>query len=438
MGPAVTRDSDPRTRGSEAPTLVPYQDLYVWRKAVEEWVDLVTTAANQSSDRHFKTVRATMGRQLYRALPLSHRSVVDEAQARGIINFRQEDQLKAVEELVKLLATDPPMAIVSRLITTFNKVVLCKRKPNESLKVFVTRFWGLAADHLMHAGASSSSQTAEMLAIILLNNASLQDETLTAAKLELIRVAESRQCDSGSTKEGISSSDIRDIEADVTSLHKWVVSEHNKLVNKIKSIGQTSSSHASSLKSSRKELQKVHEDMSSLKLKISSLYLKIPTAHPSSINAKLAGHRLEFRLDDAVHVLNSLEQSAPRLDPPTSGEIQAMVDTQIQRALLSSGRDSEQEDRANANLSSGNKNRSRSNMKKRKRNPQSQETRAGPAKVPRFSGPDGQLVCYDCGVPGHRHGDTACKSPSWISLQRRSNDNKDEVPRQFFQQGHGK
>jgi hypothetical protein len=42
----------------------------------------------------------------------------------------------------------------------------------------------------MHAGTSSSSQTVEMLAIILLNNSSLQDETLTAAKLELIRIAE--------------------------------------------------------------------------------------------------------------------------------------------------------------------------------------------------------------------------------------------------------
>jgi hypothetical protein len=62
-----------------------------------------------------------MGRQLYRALPLSHCSVLDEAQARGIFNFRQDDQLKAVEEIVKLFATDPPMAIVTRLISTFNK-----------------------------------------------------------------------------------------------------------------------------------------------------------------------------------------------------------------------------------------------------------------------------------------------------------------------------
>jgi hypothetical protein len=84
------------------------------------------------------------------------------------------------------------MAVVSRL-NTFNKLVGCKRKPKESLSTFVSRLWGFAADNLMHAGTSSSSQTAEMLAIILLNNFSLQDETLTADKLELIRIAETRE-----------------------------------------------------------------------------------------------------------------------------------------------------------------------------------------------------------------------------------------------------
>jgi hypothetical protein len=66
-------------------------------------------------------VNATLGSQLYRALPEAQRSIVDEAQARGEINFSQENQIKAVEEIVKLLATDPPMVIVSRLINIFTK-----------------------------------------------------------------------------------------------------------------------------------------------------------------------------------------------------------------------------------------------------------------------------------------------------------------------------
>jgi hypothetical protein len=120
------------SRGSEAPTIFPGHDLYIWRKAVAECVDLVHTAATQSEDRHFKTVNATLGRQLYRALPSSHRSIVDKAQARGIINFRQSNQLTEVEEIVKLLVTDPHMAIVSRLITTFTKVTTCSASPRRT------------------------------------------------------------------------------------------------------------------------------------------------------------------------------------------------------------------------------------------------------------------------------------------------------------------
>jgi hypothetical protein len=83
------------------------------------------------------------------------------------------------------------MSIVSRLINTFGKITSCKRKAKEYLNQFSSRFWGLTADNLMHANASSSSKTTEMLAII-------PDDTLTAAKLELIRIAASRQLPSNS------------------------------------------------------------------------------------------------------------------------------------------------------------------------------------------------------------------------------------------------
>jgi hypothetical protein len=220
--PTAVRNES-KSQGSEAPTLMPGQDLYILRKAVAEWVDLVSTAAAHSHDHHFKTVNTTLGRQLYRALPASQRSIVDEAQARGAINFRQENQHKPVEETVKLLATDPPMAIVSRLINTFSRVTSFKRMAKEDLKQFTSRFWGLAADHLMHANASSSSQTAEILAILLLNNSLLPDDTLTAAKLELIRIEESMQLPSNSQKV-VSSDEIMDLSGELTTLDKCRIS----------------------------------------------------------------------------------------------------------------------------------------------------------------------------------------------------------------------
>ena len=104
------------------------------------------TAAREPNECQFNTIRATLGRKLYCALSASHRSVVDEAQVRGIVNYKQENQLRAVDELVKFIYTDTPMEVVSRLITIFNKVFGCKRKPKESLSTFVSRLLGLAAD----------------------------------------------------------------------------------------------------------------------------------------------------------------------------------------------------------------------------------------------------------------------------------------------------
>jgi hypothetical protein len=160
--PTAARNES-RSQGREAPTLMPGQDPYIWRKAVADWVNLVSTAAAHSHDHHCKPLNATLGRHLYRALPASQRKIVDKAQARSAIYFRQENQLEAVEEIVKLLVTDPPMAVVSRRIRTFSKVTSCKckaKRGSQPIYLSIRRpcsRW----DHLMHANAFSSSQTAE-------------------------------------------------------------------------------------------------------------------------------------------------------------------------------------------------------------------------------------------------------------------------------------
>jgi hypothetical protein len=122
------------------------------------------------------------------------------------------------------------MAIVSRLINTFSKVISRKRKPKEDINELNSRLWGLAADHLMHANASTSSQTAEMLAIILLNNSLLPDDTLTAAKLEIIRIEESRQVPSNLRKFA-SPEEIAEVSEELNVLDKDIVRQHNRLVH---------------------------------------------------------------------------------------------------------------------------------------------------------------------------------------------------------------
>jgi hypothetical protein len=57
-----------------------------------------------------------MARQLYRALPQPQHQVLDNAQAQGQVNYKQDDQVAAVEQIIGLLGKEPPMSLVSRLI----------------------------------------------------------------------------------------------------------------------------------------------------------------------------------------------------------------------------------------------------------------------------------------------------------------------------------
>jgi hypothetical protein len=219
------------------------------------------------------------------------------------------------------------MAIVSRLITTFTKVTTCKRKPKEDLNQFTSRFWGLAADHLMHANASTSSQTAEILAIILLNNALLTDETLTAANLELIRIAESRQVSSPNSKEDVTNEDITELRQAISSLDKRVSSDYNKIAK---------DADANDLEVTRRStLRKVHSVLNRTKSTLGSLITQRSLIIRPSPYSDLVGQRLEFWLDDAIHVLKYLDQSATTIDSSrTSEQIEAMVESRFQRAML--------------------------------------------------------------------------------------------------------
>jgi hypothetical protein len=140
-----------------------------------------------------------MARQLYRALSQPQQQVLDNAQAQGQVNYKQDDQVAAMEQIIGLLGKEPPMSLVSRLIETLNDAIERKRGTTERLFTFVSRFLGLASTHLIHAHASQNSQLDEMLAIVLINNSTLDASTLASAKLELIRAVEVRALDQNKT-----------------------------------------------------------------------------------------------------------------------------------------------------------------------------------------------------------------------------------------------
>jgi hypothetical protein len=50
-----------------------------------------------------------MARQLYSVLPQPQQQVLDNAQAQGQVNYKQDDQVAAVEQIIGLLGKEPPM-----------------------------------------------------------------------------------------------------------------------------------------------------------------------------------------------------------------------------------------------------------------------------------------------------------------------------------------
>ena len=313
---------------ADPPLFDPDQDLQVWRKRVAAWVDLISTAAEKGSDKLYKTIFATLARQLYdRGLRQAQKSIVEEAQERGDIDYKQEDQVKGVEQIVNLIAVDPPISVVTRLIDSFNKVTSCRRRQSENLNHFVSRFRGLAAEHLMRAGTTQSSQIGEVLAITLLNNADLPEGTLTNSKLQLISLARSH-CRGKDQPVVLPSQDadtliqtgkrVKNLLEDAKIYRSYSRSRVIETFAKLRS-GIRKAQEESEAALKRLDLQNNNKDNRSITKGIT-----------------MSGPRCILRLDDAVSVVQSLAQTTKRADthqPITKTQMQTAVSKEVRSFL---------------------------------------------------------------------------------------------------------
>ncbi len=102
---------------ADPPMFSPNKDQYIWRKNIANWVDLIKVGAEEGEEKLYKTVFKTLGRQLSPAgCRKRQKSIVDHAQEIGKIDYKQSDQVAAVQDIVDLIAVDPPIVVVSRLI----------------------------------------------------------------------------------------------------------------------------------------------------------------------------------------------------------------------------------------------------------------------------------------------------------------------------------
>ena len=74
-----------------------------------------------------KTFPATLGLLLYyRRLHAGLQSMVDEAKSKYLLNYKQDDQVKAILEVLGHIAVDAPISSITRLINSFNNVTSCR------------------------------------------------------------------------------------------------------------------------------------------------------------------------------------------------------------------------------------------------------------------------------------------------------------------------
>lgn len=112
----------------------------------------------------YKTVYSTLANNLNdRSLPSKWKSFVGETQTNAHINYKQEVQVAAVQDIVELLAVELLIAVATHFISSFNCTNTCARRNNEDHSDFFSRFRGLPADHVMHAGFAANSQVGEIL-----------------------------------------------------------------------------------------------------------------------------------------------------------------------------------------------------------------------------------------------------------------------------------
>ena len=315
------------------PRFHPDGDLQDWRKLVAEWVATIKMGNDLGKDRSIKTKYALLACIFYsESLPDAQKSLVDDEISKGVIGlYNDDDPVQTVLKIVNIVAIDAPIAQITRLINTYQSVISCTRKKDERLSIFASRFRGLASKHLRYCGASTSSQTGQILAITLLNNARLDDIVLTNAKMQLIVLAQDRakNAEDENYRNTIPLSNLEPALMYAEEL-KEKCEEHpmedvdgeEKLKDDFIDEVRNGSDHIfKMLESARNAAQKQPSEEVTLEemFKDKSVVIKL-------------------HLDDAVSVLRNIGQGSQSQPSFTAAEVQYMVAAQVSAYLSNHGR----------------------------------------------------------------------------------------------------
>lgn len=437
-------------------------DVQEWRKRVADWVATMKDAFDKGEDRNLKPQYWLMGRILFNQLPTFQQNMVDEAVKKRLINLGTSDDpndpIQTVISIVNLVAFDHPVAMVTRITASFQRVMSCRQGKKETLKKFVSRFYGLSAKYMGHLGASPSSQTGQMLAITLLNNADLDETTSTNAMCRLLEMATTRvatppQINIKSMKNNqdstmVSTKGLQEIRKASESICRVLPSESDLRLrfkipmSFIKTVNSASKVIETNLAYFEQDEVNVETDDEDEDSSIEEMFKE---KHSSFL----------IHFDDAVSVLRNLTQAqSTTKNMFTLDEVNQMFDRKMKSFFAGQGRahPSTYPSKDNNN----NRFNPRHDQDKLGRNSDGrkvvrfQDNGAGSSshhhsdspndnkKRPREeNSPPAGLRCFDCGKTDHLCGSPLCKFPAWQTKQlwkKTKTDNGD----QFFPGGSRK
>lgn len=162
-----------------------------YRHAMERWVKTIATLAKAGNSQAV-CLSAVMAEVVMASLPPELNAMVTTRVAQGEINLDAGTfggQLKAVQSIVKLIASDSPTEHVDRIANAYAEVSECKRKKGEAVKIYATRFYSKAQTYLRIAGGDESDAGGLVLALVFVENALLTPETRQQVKLQLQQAA---------------------------------------------------------------------------------------------------------------------------------------------------------------------------------------------------------------------------------------------------------
>lgn len=158
------------------------------RNSIGKWIGLFEASHDSEEDGRLKTMFMVLSQTVNkRGLPSEQQSMVDESQAKGAIEFHQnEDAVQAVLGILNVVAANPLTAVIKRLIASFSKFLYLTRSKNEDLSMFFYCSRKAAAEGSQQTSLSPSSQIGQVMPFTLLNNANLDEHVLSSAKLQLM------------------------------------------------------------------------------------------------------------------------------------------------------------------------------------------------------------------------------------------------------------